>query len=205
VEEGREILLREQHIGGIAAYLADLDVRGDDGVLILERPERERAVLPGVVLVGGLLPVFRAVSQRGDVHGQEVLDDNPVQFERAAIGWRIAVPTTHARADFVLVAESGAGHAGIREPGWRAEAEQERVRPALDVDAIGVVAVERDVRLEEVTRAIRRRQSADARRAVGIAARAAGAGFAAEIVPGAGVVAQDAADLGARGSVLVVY
>ena len=50
----------------------------------------------------------------------------------------------------------GLGEADIGQAGRRAQAEQKRVRPAIDVDAIGVVGVERDVGLEEIARAIGR-------------------------------------------------
>jgi hypothetical protein len=67
------------------------------------------------------------------------------------------------------------------------------------INPVGVIRIERDVRLEKITGAVRRGEPADARRAVRVAPGAAGAGLAVKIVARAGEVAEDASDFSGGG------
>src|SRR5690606_9745267 len=79
-----------------------------------------------------------------------------------------------------------------------AETEENRIRPALNLDVLRVVSIERDVRREKVARDVRAAEAADAIPALRIAqiASLAPRSVLAEI--DAGVVAVDAVDLGVR-------
>src|SRR5690606_2344051 len=155
-----------------------------------------REVAAVVVLVGRLLAVARAVGEEGAVHRERIFDQDTVEIERDAGGGRLAVAAADAGGKLGGVAEAGAGGAGVDEAGGGAEGEEEGVGAAVDVDAVGVVGIEGDVGLEEIARAIRRSEAADARGAVGVAAGIAGADVAAAVIGGAGEVADEAADLG---------
>ena len=123
--------------------------------------EGERAVLAAREVARGLPLELLVVIEQRAVEGQFVLHERTVHRERRAEG----AVLVGAQGDLIGVfVEQRLRGSLIDDAGGRAEAEEERVRPAGDLDGLRVVGVKRHavVRREIVDRRVGRSEAADA-------------------------------------------
>jgi hypothetical protein len=152
--------------------------------------KRSRAVDALVVLEGRLLLELLLAPQSIDAHGEDLRNDHLVEVHRAAR----APVGTDTRLGAADRAELRVARGGVDDAGGTAETEEDRVGPTLDVDAIDIVVVPRNVGDEEVAGVVRRGQTTHA---VGTTGGAQGAGFIdARAVAQTGVGAAGAGHLG---------
>ena len=198
VEERRDAILRRQHARAVGLHVAiliiDADGRLRRAVPTLEQlwvpPQRPKDAL--VVIERGLLAVFGVIVQRGHADGQLVRQQHSVDIERIAQG----AVAADAILKLALILVFRRIDAGIDDARRAANAEQDRVGTALQVNAADVVTIPRYVGQEIVAGVVGGIETAHAGVGVGLDKVAAFAGAVDVRAANAGIVAIDAADLG---------
>ena len=136
---------------------------------------------------------FFIVVEADDADAEAVFDDRLIHIEHFAV--RIVATVRLLKRDAVF-AEVGDFELVVDDARRTAEAEEDGVGAARDVDALGVVGIEADVGREKIAREIGAAETTDARGDVGALEVGLGVG---EIITGAhaGVIAADARGFGA--------
>ena len=176
-----------------AALVVDLQL-GETG-LDETRLEFEGGEHAAVLFEGGLLAVAFLFIERDHADAEEAPGDGLVEVEDFAVGFETSDGLLELEG---ILLEICGFELVIDDTGGAAEAEEDGVGAARDVDALRVVGIHRNIRQEEIAGEIGAGETAHAGRAAGALERALGAG---ETVAGAdaGEVALEAAGLGVGG------
>jgi len=151
---------RRQGARAVGVDVTALVVHADGGAGVRAkqlRIEAQRTVDAARLLVGRILLEVLVFIEGRDTNRQLILDQHVVVIERRADRVVLAV----AVLDLATRLEGGAVQAGIDDTGRATDAEQDRVRAALHIDAVDVVAVPRNLRHEVIPGVVRRVQTTD--------------------------------------------
>gem|GEM_PF-5500598 len=197
VEPRRELIVGRELARHVAADFTRFEIAADDRA---RRAALQELRLPTRRTVDALLPAERrlllipgVIVETRDAQAQFARQQHAIRIERRA---RTVVAAESPGDLRRILGEVGTGRACIDDAGGTPLAEQNRVRAALEIDAVDIVAVPRNVREEEIAGVVGRRKTAHARVVVRIAEIA---GLVEDgAVADAREVAADAADFRVR-------
>jgi len=142
----------------VAGFVLELDACAEVFILKELRVEAQGCVDALIILVGGMLAEVLMIPESSDADREHIIDQLLVDVEAGALA---AVGTDTVR-ELAFVLERGVLQAAVLDTRRAAEAEEERVGAAQNIDTIGIVRIPGNVRDEVVAGVVGRGQAADA-------------------------------------------
>jgi hypothetical protein len=134
-----------------------------------------------------------AIGETRNFNRELIFDEHAIEFEARPVGG-IFTAATHPSGDFAGIFEPCYGETIIDQTSWGTETEEEGIRSPVNIDALRIVGVERNVGFEEIPGAIWRSQTTNTGSSIRITTSTTGAYFTRATFISSGEITENTGD-----------